>query len=145
MRKVILMIVALFMLGCVTPPDLETGEGCWRYGVLETGNTGMMTLTPVEDIRVEEYDYFDLLVMCDEMDYRSLARQRREGNSMIIRGCFQPREVDGKAGEDMIYLYNYSGRKELYEEQCHVVLGSLHNACYPKYGIGNSEADCNWK
>jgi hypothetical protein len=145
MMRILIILSVLILASCVTPPDLVSGDGCWRYGVLESeGNTGRMTTADPTTIRVERYGYFDLLVMCDQMDYRTLARQRREGNSMVISSCFKPREVNGKAGEDMIYMHRWAGKAELYQEQCHALLGSKHNNCYPRYGIGKTESDCNW-
>lgn len=148
MKTLITILLALFLSGCVTAPNFDAAEGeelgCWPFGVLENGNTGKMTNVDPRTIRVEKYDYFDLLVMCDQVDYRTLAAMRMDGNTMLLRGCFMPRKVDGKAGEDMIYLYWLAGKKELYEEQCHAALGPKHNNCYPHFGIGKDESACNW-
>ena len=142
--RTISLFLIILLTGCVTVPNFETGDDCWRYGVAETNNTGPMTATPLDEIPVVKLDYEDLLIACDQTDDRTLAGYWRDKRTVSIRACFKPRPVDGKAGHDTIYLHRiYAGAYEINHEKCHALLGRKHNAC-SGYGIGKDESACNW-
>ena len=117
MKYILLMTIALS--ACVSAPNMETGEGCWRLGVAESGNTGRMTDTPINEIPVVKLSFDGLAEMCGARAY----------------GCFK---------NDTIYLFRMNDERTLFEEQCHAFWGRNHNACYPNYGIGKDESDCDW-
>jgi len=141
MRIFILAAFLPFLTGCLEKPDFETGEGCWRYGVLENGNTGRMTQLPIADIPVIKVNYEELVKACGLKDEPLSWRNRdHEANA-----CFKLRDIGDKDGIDTIYLLKwYAGKMDLYEEKCHALLGRKHNAC-TGYGIGNDESACEWK
>jgi hypothetical protein len=120
--RTLLIIILLLTAGCTTQPSMETGDGCWRFGVLESGNTGK--LANLEDVEIVKLGYDEMLAACDTRD--------------LIRGCYQPLEKK-------IYVYKGDiGQYVITHEQCHVILGTAHNNC-AGYGIGKDESACNWK
>ena len=126
MAKFIIVTIAFLLLaGCITTPDLTTGAGCWRYGVTEQ-NTGRMTTTPIEQIPIVVVKYADLYGYCGV-----------DPKEALLHGCYQPLM-------DTIYIHRGAGRRTVYEEQCHALLGTEHNNCYPHYGIGKDESACGW-
>lgn len=137
MYRIFKLLPILVLAGCITAPDWETGEGCWRYKVAETGNTGPMTHMPLDEIPVVRLNYDDLAKACG-VEIPELSWSNR--HHMFGRACFKPREVNGKEGTDTINLYRFAGKMALYEERCHVIWGRKHNNC-SGYGIGK---DCNW-
>ena len=148
MKTVLIALCLLVLLsGCLTPPNLQTGEGCWRYGVSEINNTGPMTPMHPNDIPVVKLSYEDLLVACNVEDTRSLAEYWRGKRTIAVTACLVPRIVNGNPGTAVIYLHNlYSGKVDLYQEQCHALLGPVHNQCYGMgYPITGSDATaCDW-
>ena len=54
-------ILILFLASCVSPPNLTTGEGCWRYSVVE----GEIARTPSIDITYLNMD--DIVEVCDQV------------------------------------------------------------------------------
>jgi hypothetical protein len=135
--KTLLAITALLISGCVTTPDFaNNGEGCWRFGVLENGNTGRMSPTSLDDIKVVKLNYDELLDACGIVGER-LAWHNK--NDLQIRACYDPMT-------DTIYEYTLNfGEYFTDHEKCHIILGRQHNACGTAYGIGKDESACNWK
>ncbi|MFT5140921.1 MAG: hypothetical protein ACI9CB_002586 [Rhodothermales bacterium] len=118
LMKLITLILASLLTGCITAPDLETGDGCWRYGVADQ-NTGRMTrYADVNDIPVTTLGMDDLMQAC--------------GVDIQVWGCYQPIQ-------DEIFVYWGGGKRTLYEEICHSIKGVKHNNC-DGYGI----SDCDW-
>jgi len=123
----------------MTTPDYTDGSGCWRYGVLENGNTGQMRNTNPADVPVVKLGYDDLLKACDVEDSRTLAGYWMDRRGMVLRACYQPIE-------NVIYSYNLNwGSYYEAHEQCHILHGREHNACWNRvYAIGQDESACNW-
>ena len=146
MTKSIVPFFILLMLtcltGCVSMPNMQTGAGCWRYGVLEQGNTGPMSRADVEEIPVVYLSEDGVNAACTVGLEEWVNEDYRKQHT--IYACFKPRPVDGKAGTDTIYIWWRGGKRALYEEKCHILLGRKHNACYGKYGIGKDESACKW-
>ena len=125
----------LLLTGCVTQPNYETGEDCWRTGVLQRGNTGRMTTTPVADIPVVTMNLGDLYAACDLPPPPPLAWSNR--GKVETEGCYQPKT-------DTIYVLNTSKYGYVIEhEKCHALLGRKHNNCQG-YGLGKDESACDW-
>jgi len=147
-------IFALIMSGCsIQPPNLTTGEGCWRYGVEERDNTGPMSLTLATEVPVVRLGRDQLQHMCGvptpEPDLRFLpkAEGRRIVAGNVVRGCYLPPQIPRSSGDDTIYMYKFGGtdKQTLWHEQCHIRLGIGHNACNGTYGnAGTADAPCVW-
>jgi len=133
MKTFLFTIAITFILsGCLAAPDLQTGENCWRYSVA-MDNTGRMTDKPISDIPVIKVDYDGLVVACG-LDPVEPSWSNR---GYAALACFKP-------GEDKIYtLKGVAGKVNVYEEQCHALLGREHNGC-SGYGIGSDESACEW-
>ena len=112
--KYFTFILILFIASCVTPPNLTTGEGCWRYGVVE----GEVISLPSTDITRLSMD--DIVIACGEAAW----------------GCYHPigHRID---------LYWGAGKMDLYEELCHSIGFKEHNNC-TGYGIGKDASACDW-
>ena len=147
--KTLLIIAVLILTGCQTLPDYDTGDGFWKYGIQQEGNTGRMTAEDVAAIPVVYLGYKDLLVACGESDERTLASQKMDGNSMVLRACYVPRAVNGLEGSDVIYSYYLNwGKNNFYiiHERGHAYWGEPHNLCWGKgYGLGEDESACEWE
>lgn len=112
-------LILLSLVGCAAQPNLETGDGCWRYGVLESGNTGKMSKTPVMAVPVVSLGYDALQRAC----------------GAEVRACYAP-------VMDTIFVYEPDlGDYYINHERCHVILGPKHNHCQG-YGIGRDESAC---
>lgn len=105
----------VFLSGCITPPDFATGEGCWRYGVVE----GEVTRTPSTDITYLSMD--EIVDVCDQVAW----------------GCYH-------LISHRIFLYWGAGKMDLFEEQCHSIGFMEHNNC-SGYGIGQDASACDWR
>ena len=118
-QQVLICTVLVILTGCLHNVDMETGEGCWRYGVAETGNTGRMSITLPLDVPIVYLDMDELAAACGK-EVPQLSWTTR-GN-VPAWGCYRPIE-------NTIYLYNKGGSKRtLTEERCHILLGRNHNA-----------------
>ena len=147
-QQVLICTVLVILSGCLHNVDMETGEGCWRYGVAETVNTGRMTNTPISQIPVTRLNYDDLLIACNVEDNRTLAGFWMDKRTVATTACFVPRPVDGKAGTDNIYLHKtYAGKRDYLHEVCHIIKGRNHNCVYPHYAQWDKseQSACNWK
>jgi len=134
-----LPFILILLAGCVHTPDWETGEGCWRTGVAEIGNTGRMTDTPIADIPVITLNLEDLYAACDLPPPPPLAWSNR--GRIETEGCYQPKT-------DTIYVLKSSQYGYVIEhEACHVFWGVLHNKChgkgYAQWGKDIQSA-CEW-
>jgi len=132
------LLPLILLTSCVVTPDYETGADCWRTGVLETGNTGRLTTTPIADIPVVSMNLTDLYAACDLPPPPELAWHNR--GKVETMGCYQPKT-------DTIYVlrtarFGYVVQHEL----CHARLGKLHNSCHGKgYGLGKDiQSACEW-
>ena len=139
--KLVMVMAALFLTACQTLPNYETGEDFWRYGIQQEGNTGRMSPTPAHAVPVVKLGYADLLVACGQEDNRTLARQKMDGNTMLLRACYDPMT-------DTIYSYYLNLGEHNYfveHERGHIYWGREHNACWNQgYGIGKDESACEW-
>ena len=106
MRLLIFSLQPLLLVGCVTTPDWETGEGCWREGIEEHNNTGRMTDTRLDKIPRVWLDYDELAKVC-----------RNDG--FHIDACFD-------SMTDTIYFGKDGGLKYENHEKCHALLGTKH-------------------
>ncbi len=132
MKTITASVIALAILlsGCLVKPDLQTGENCWRYRVAED-NTGRLTDMEIADIPIVKLNYEDLVVACN-LKPEPVSWSNR---GFAASACFK---------DDTIYmLKGFAGKMELYQEQCHALLGTKHNSCVG-YGIGSDESACNW-
>jgi hypothetical protein len=137
MRTLITLVLITLLSACTTTPDFTTGEDCWRYQVLEEGNTGRMSDTDMSSVPVVHLWYDDLLVACGVSDTRTLAGYWMDGRSMAVRACYDPIT-------DTIYEYKLNwGEYFTNHEKCHIKLGREHNSCRG-YGIGKDESICDW-
>lgn len=130
-------LLLLLLAGCVTQPNLETGDDCWRTGVLEVGNTGRMTDTPIDQIPVVVLNLEGLYAACELPPPPPLAWSNR--GTVETEGCYH-------IEDDTIYVLNTSQYGYvIHHEQCHALLGVRHNACHEMgYGIGKDESACEW-
>ena len=137
--KTLTIILSILLTSCVVTPDYENGgEDCWRTGVLENGNTGRLTTTPIADIPIVSLNLTDLYAACDLPPPPELAWHNR--GKVETMGCYQPKT-------DTIYVlwsakYGYA----VEHEQCHALLGRKHNSCHGNgYGIGKDiQSACEW-
>jgi len=143
MKTLLTAILALSLVACQSVPNYATGEGCWRYGISETDNTGRMRNTDAATVKVVKLNYDDLLKACDQQDNRTLAGYWMDKRTMVLRACYQPIE-------NVIYSYNLNwGDDNYYEahERCHIIWGREHNACwhqgYAQWGDSVADA-CEW-
>lgn len=98
MTKFILPLISIiFLVGCVTAPDLKTGEGCERFDVAGELKNAHQPAKVFTGLSMDE-----LLAVCTP-DSRKL-----------IWGCYKPIE-------HQIYIYWGGGKQTLYEEQCHSI------------------------
>ena len=110
-----ILFLSVLLTGCITPPNLTNGEGCWRYGVTE----GQITRPASTDITRLSMD--GIVEACDQVAW----------------GCYHP------IGH-RIYLYWGAGQMDLNHELCHSVMAfPQHNNC-TGYGIGKDAAACDW-
>ena len=115
-----ILILSVLITGCITPPNLTTGEGCWRYGVVE----GEVTQTPSTDITYLSMD--DIVIACGETAWDKTAL-----------GCYHP--IGHK-----ISLYWGAGKVGKFHEKCHSIMRlPEHNNC-KGYGIGKDASACDW-
>ena len=116
--KVVILSLVLGLTGCITTPDFETGEGCWRYGVSE-------------DSKV-------IRAPADKIIYLSDMRAIVAACNGEAWGCYRP-------VSNTIYLYDQGGQRTLNHEKCHSIGLMEHNNCYTKgYGLGEDVAACDW-
>lgn len=132
--RYLIIIAAIILAGCQQPVDYKTGENCWRYGILDEGNTGRMISMDVEKIPVVKLDYDDLLEACDFNDENPLDR------NLSLRACYKPIE-------NTIYSYKLNLGKENYyitHERCHALLGREHNKFWGTgYVFGDKDNEWN--
>jgi len=120
MNKIVLMCVMSITLlclctltGCMTAPNLETGEGFWRYGL-----RGEPTRPPSTDITYGSWD--EIAIECGER----------------VWGCY-------RWTDDKIFLVHGAGKVTLIHEQGHSMGMLKHNNCYPAaYTYGDNQAWC---
>jgi len=126
MRYLTAFVILALLTGCVIKPNYLTGADCWRTGVLESGNTGRMTTTPINDIPVVTLGESKLNTACNY-----------DGEN-ILWGCYNPIS-------DTVYVRRFAGNRTVIHELCHSRLGRKHNSCYQKgYGVGKTESACEW-
>jgi len=119
------LLPLILLTSCVVTPDYENGgEGCWRTGVLENGNTGRMTQTPISELPVIVLSLEDLYAACDLPPPPELAWHNR--GKVETMGCYQPKT-------DTIYVLR-SARfgYVVAHEKCSALLGGKHNSCFQK-------------
>lgn len=122
-----LLATALLLTSCITNPNLTTGAGCWRYGVAETNQIGLLTrYDNVQDVPITRLPHNEFTEKCG----------LGEG---LVWACYQP-------WEDHIYLRTWkAGTMEINHEKCHALLGFEHNACNGLgYSIGKNATACDW-
>jgi len=116
--KVIILSLVLGLIGCITTPDFETGEGCWKYGVAENMPV-VRTLAPVT-------------VTNDDITPIACGAK--------VWGCY-------REDQHRIYIHERAENWKVVanHEQCHAIGLMEHNECYGKgYGIGKDESSCDW-
>ena len=133
------LLPLILLTSCVVTPDYENGgEGCWRTGVLENGNTGRMTQTPISELPVIVLSLEDLYAACDLPPPPELAWHNR--GKVETMGCYQPKD-------EKIYILRSARYGYVVEhERCHALLGTAHNSCFGRgYGIGKDiQSACEW-
>ena len=82
----------IFLLTSCVQPDLNTGEGCLSYGIVE----GEVSRMPATDIRRLSMD--DIILVCGQEAW----------------GCYHPLR-------HRIYLYWGAGKMDLNHELCHSI------------------------
>ena len=147
--KTLMIIAVLILTGCQTLPDYDTGDGFWKYGIQQEGNTGRMTAQEVTAIPVVYLRYEDLLIACGEYDERTLAQFYKDHRALMLRACLVPRQVDGLEGSDVIYSYWLNWGKNnffIIHERGHAYWGESHSSCWGKgYGLGEDANACEWE
>lgn len=113
----LLYLILILLSGCVATPDWETGEGCWRTGVKETG-----VKRPVTD---------KIYIVGD----KKLLEKCAPG----WWGCYHPIPHE-------IYVSNRGGKITKIHEMCHSLGMPEHNNCYPNYAQWgkDEETACDW-
>lgn len=116
----IFKLLPILLAGCVSTPDWETGEGCWRYGVAED-NSGITTrYGSAHDIPI--------------------VKARKASDACGERACY------AALADEIVLVAIGTGVVDVNHEKCHALLGGEHNSCnghYAQWGK-DIESACNW-
>jgi len=112
--RLFVMCMTIGLTGCMTVPNFETGDGCWRVGISEdsTGRMGDLSRTLIIRTSTPEN-------LCSRDD---------------VWGCYIQ-------STNTIILSKSAGKIDLWHEQCHALLGPKHNNC-TGYTYGDNKAWC---
>ena len=113
-KAIIILSLVLGLTGCITTPDFETGEGCWRYGVKE----GTPTRPPATNISYMSMG--DIVKICGKQAW----------------GCYFNDRIYlyNRAGQ----------RDLNHEQCHAIGLMEHNECYGKGYGIGSNESSCEW-